>query len=74
MDFETFKQEARKLDIKRLLKETSEYDGLGVLPQIYAVKGHYLMGCYTPKNGGKMFSKPMKGWSKTRRQFEEIAI
>ena len=74
MDFDTFKKSAKELGIKRLLKETSEYEGLGVLPQIYAVKGHYLMGCYSPKFGGKIFIKPMKGWSKTRRTFEEIAI
>lgn len=75
MNYETFCAEARKLGIKDLIREVTEYKGLGPLNQLYAIKNNQLVGCYSgPEHGGIIYNKPKKRWSSAGRKFIKVAI
>lgn len=75
MNYEAFCAECRKLGITDLIRETTEYKDLPQLQQLYAVKNNQLVGCYSGDiHGGKIFKKPMKQWSSSKRKFIKVAI
>lgn len=74
MDFNTFINKVKGKGVKVLLRETTVYPGWGQLSQLYAEQNSTLIGCYSEKTGGVIFTKPYKLWSKSRRTFEKVKI
>lgn len=74
MDFNEFVRTVKARGVRVLLRETTVYPEWGQLPQLYAEQAVGLIGCYTEKNGGVIFTKPYKLWSKSKRTFEKVKI
>lgn len=76
MNYDTFITEVKKLGVKCLLQETTEYKDIAPTGQRYACKGGQLVGAFSPnpKVGGVIFKKPPNRWSKSGRKFVEIDI
>jgi hypothetical protein len=74
MDFNVFKKTIKSRGVKVLLRETTVYPDWGQLSQLYAEQNGALIGCYSDKSGGVIFTKPYKLWSKAKRTFEKVKI
>lgn len=74
MSLEQFKSEAHERGIKHILRETTVYEsGIKVGHVVYAEQNACLVGCWSERNGGKWFAKPMRSWSRSRRKFDKVA-
>ena len=74
MNLQDFKTAIIKLGCKELSQETTDYGDLDVTNQLYAIKGGKLIGCYSDKAGGKVFSKTSTHFSTSGRTFRKIKI
>jgi hypothetical protein len=74
MNYDTFVTEVKKLGVKKLLKEVTEYVGISPTQQRYAEYKGQLVGAYSPAQGGVIFKKPPNRWSKSGRKFEDVDI
>jgi len=74
MDYEEFVYKVKRMGVKDLWRETSEYDGIDASKQLYAVLDKQLVGSYSDAMGGVIFIKPSRAWRTTGRTFEKIKI
>lgn len=74
MEYEEFVAKVKRMGVKELWRETSEYKDLGELHQLYAVLDKQLVGSYSDAMGGVIFIKPSRAWRTTGRTFEKRPI
>jgi hypothetical protein len=74
MNYEDFVSKVKEMGCKELWRETTEYDNLGELKQLYALVDKQLIGSYSNAVGGVIFKKPSRAWRTTGRTFEKIKI
>lgn len=74
MNYAEFVKAVKAQGTKVLLRDVTEYKDLAQADLLYAENASGLIGVYGKLNGGLVYAKPKRLWSKARRKFEKVKI